>query len=600
MSIPLDQEIRILRSLFWSDRDPDGRAFVPLADAYRRSGSFRQAVELLNEGIERHPDFASAHAVAARLYLEKGLVEEAEIAARKVVALDEDNVLGLELLAGALERRGVTEEAASVRSHLAALSGTRSAPPARVGEPVEEPAEEPVADIATLAPEGAGEEVMDLAALAPDEAVEEEDEVVMELAALAPDEAVDEEEVMDLAALAPDEAVEEEDEVVMELAALAPDEAVDEEEVMDLAALAPDEAVEEEEEVVMELAALAPDEAVDEEEVMDLAALAPDEAVEEEEEVVMDLAALAPDEAVAEEEVMDLAALAPDEAVEEEEEVVMDLAALAPDEAVEEEEEVVMDLAALAPDAEAEPEEEPLELAALAPDEAPDDEVLDEAVMDLAALAPDVTLHAAPDTPDLFPDEALLDRDELAPSPGWFSHEDSGIVIFASDAGVSAADVLPDDPLPSDELTEEPRLVTRTMAELYARQGFTDRALETFRQLLEATPGDPGLRRRIAELEAAEALEEAAARAAAPPPGFDEDEGVTGHAWDAEAQQALHEVDTPFAWTEEDTEEEAAGPAIGAYFERLLAWEPGGGDWDDEEGEVDAESDGAGPDGPEV
>ncbi len=534
MSIPLDQEIRILRSLFWSDRDPDGRAFVPLADAYRRSGSFRQAVELLNEGIERHPDFASAHAVAARLYLEKGLVEEAEIAARKVLALDEDNVLGLELLAGALERRGVTEEAASVRSHLAALSGTRSAPPA----PVEEPVEEPVADVATLAPEVAEEQVMDLAALAPDEAVEEE-EVVMDLADLAPDaEAEPEEEPLDVAALAPDDEV-------------------------------PDE------------------------EVMDLAALAPDKAVEEEE-VVMDLADLAPDvEAEPEEEPLDVAALAPDDEVPDEE--VMDLAALAPDEAVEEEDEVVMDLAVLAPDAEAAQDEEPIDLAALAPDEAPDEEPID-----LAALAPDATLDAAPDTPDLFPDEPLLELDELAPSPGWFSQEDSGIVIFASDAGVSAADVLPDDPLPSDELTEEPRLVTRTMAELYARQGFTDRALETFRQLLEATPGDPGLRRRIAELEAAEALEEAAARAAAPPPGFDEDEGVTGHAWDAEAQQALHEVDTPFAWTEEDTEEEAAGPAIGAYFERLLAWEPGGGDWDDEEGDVDAESDGAGPDGPEV
>ncbi len=169
-----------------------------------------------------------------------------------------------------------------------------------------------------------------------------------------------------------------------------------------------------------------------------------------------------------------------------------------------------------------------------------------------------------------------MELDDLAPTPGWVSQEDPGIVVFASDAGVSSADVLPDDPLPSDELSDEPQLVTRTMAELYARQGLTDRALEVFRQLLDATPGDPGLRRRIAELEAAEAAAAAeAAEAAHDPygvvaPSSDEDEGMSGHPWDAQAQQALHEVETPFAWTREDAEDApVAGPAIGRYFERL-------------------------------
>jgi tetratricopeptide (TPR) repeat protein len=552
MSIPLDQEIRVLRTLFWSDRDPDGRAFVPLADAYRRSGAFRQAVELLNDGLERHPDFASAHAVAARLYLEKGLVEEAEIAARRVLDLDEDNVLGLELLAGALERRGVREEAASVRSHLAQLTGTRAGPSA--------PAVEQAGD---------EEEVMDLATLAPDEPPTGEDEVV-EVAALAPDERPDEE--------------------VMELASLAPDQGTDEDEVMDLAALAPDEAAEEE---VFELAALAPDEAAGEE-VMELTSLAPDEADEEE---VIELAALAPDEAPAdEEEVMDLSWLAPEPDVVEEEEVI-ELAALAPDEAPADEEEV-MDLSSLAPEPDVVEEEEPIELAALAPDGA-------------GEPGPG---EATPDASDLFPDEPLVELDDLAPTPGWHAPEDEGIVIFASDAGVSSADVLPDDPLPSDEVSDEPHLVTRTMAELYARQGLTDRALGIFRQLLDARPGDPGLRRRVAELEAAEALEPVAAAETEPEeepaayaepyafltPSPEEDEGVSGHAWDAEAQQARHEVETPFAWTEQDAEEApAAGPAIGLYFERLLAWARE--DEEDEEDDADeGEPDAVGPTGPDA
>jgi hypothetical protein len=77
----------------------------------------------------------------------------------------------------------------------------------------------------------------------------------------------------------------------------------------------------------------------------------------------------------------------------------------------------------------------------------------------------------------------------------------------------------------------------------------------------------------------------------------EEEEGVAGHAWDAEAQQERHEVDTPFAWTEEDVEEAPAdGPAIGSYFARLLAWEPAGG-WEGDAGDDDADHAEAGPDG---
>jgi len=361
MSIPIDQEIRILRSLFWSDRDPDGRAFVPLADAYRRAGDFRQAIELLSQGLERHPDFASAHAAAGRLYLEKGLLEEAEIAARKVLELDKDNVMGLELLASALEQRGAPDEAAELRARLLELTGPRRV----YGE--------------SGAVEADPEEILEVGALAPDAEVVEAEEA--------------------------------------------------------------------------------------EEEVLEIGALAPDAGVAEE----------------AEEEVFQIATLAPD-----------------PVEAEEAEEEV-------------------FEIATLAPAEEPAEE-LEEAAEDafeIAALAPE-------------------------------------------------ADV------PSDDAP----LITRTMAELYARQGLTDRALSVFRQLLEATPGDPGLRRRIAEIEAEAAEEEGPPETPEPEPaGFDE--YVRGHAWDASAQRELHEVDTPFAWTEEDPDDmPEPGPSIGGYFERLLAWRP--------------------------
>ena len=92
MTESLEGEIRALRSLFWSDRDPDGRGFAPLADAYRRAGEAKQALELLGDGMDRHPDFTPGHVVAARLYVEQSLFTEAELAARRALDLDPENV----------------------------------------------------------------------------------------------------------------------------------------------------------------------------------------------------------------------------------------------------------------------------------------------------------------------------------------------------------------------------------------------------------------------------------------------------------------------------------------------------------------------------
>lgn len=139
------------------------------------------------------------------------------------------------------------------------------------------------------------------------------------------------------------------------------------------------------------------------------------------------------------------------------------------------------------------------------------------------------------------------------------------------------------------ELDDQP-LVTRTMAELFVSQGLVDRALEVFRQLLEVTPGDAGLRQRVAELSAR--LEE--------PPTSEPDARVTdeddlsGHAWDAHAQADHHDVETPFAWTRQDAEEtSAAGPPVSDYFGAMLGWEADASEQPDDDSEAEAEGEGA-------
>jgi tetratricopeptide (TPR) repeat protein len=58
---------------------------------------------------------------------------------------------------------------------------------------------------------------------------------------------------------------------------------------------------------------------------------------------------------------------------------------------------------------------------------------------------------------------------------------------------------------PDVPLSETPRtFVTETMAQLYVKQGFRDRAIEVYHQLIEENPDDEGLRDRLAALEASD------------------------------------------------------------------------------------------------
>ena len=260
MTESLDREIRTLRELYWSDRDPDGRVFATLADAYRRSGDIRQAMELLNEGLDRLPGFVSGHVVAARLYCDAGMMEEASLAARRALELDGENVEAHRSLAQALEARGEDVEAARVRGRLADLEAAEGGETSEVTPAEEEPvsldelapdAEEESVSLDELAPDEPEEEPVSLDELAPDEPEEAE---AVGVGAVAP-----EEPTVSLEALAPEEPTESE---IEELTSEEPTVSLDE-----LGPEEPDELGEDEPE----------DELEDDEETVSLDALAPDE-----------------------------------------------------------------------------------------------------------------------------------------------------------------------------------------------------------------------------------------------------------------------------------------------------------------------------------
>jgi hypothetical protein len=632
----LEQEIRTLQSILWSERDPQGRAFAPLADAYLRAGEIKKALDLLTNGMSRHPAFASGHVVATRLYLQQGMHSEAQFAARRALELDGENVVALAALAEALEGVGESDEASRVRATLAQLdpdfdpdevalavaqatnplestsggvprvdavpgsggaalvgeaAGDVAAPASEVepqlaeeetpgafaelearegeaeepdartesepagdaldaipglaslelvpeGEIAEPPASareegeessdlesvviEPPVDIATLAPEERAEEVVDVGALAPEEPAKE----VVDVGTLAPEGSADE--VVDVGALAPEERAEE----VVDVGALAPDEPA--KDVVDVGALAPEEPAKE----VVDVGTLAPEESA--EEVVDVGALAPEESAEE----VTDVGALASEEPS--EEAVDVAALAPDLAV--------DVAVLAPDEPAE----VPVEVGALAPQ---EHEEEIVDLVELAPDEPP------EPAVDPATLAPDPLAEGPMDVDSLAPDEPLGQAGDLAA----LVHE-LALTGGAVDVGMLAPDSKPTTSGPAEPI------YTRTLAELYVRQGVVDKALDVLRHLLEQDPEAGHIRRRIAELEGGdlEPSPEFAAPSPTPADEPEEEETETLARDLAESGAEGHDVDTPFAWTESEADEpsEEAGPPIGDYFDRLLAWQP--------------------------
>jgi tetratricopeptide (TPR) repeat protein len=111
LSDVLEQEIRTLRAHFWSDRDPDGRAFAPLADAYRRKGDLAEAESLVQDGLGRLPDFATGRLVAALVRREQGRLEEAMAELDRLLELDPRNVMGLVERAGVSARLGDREGA---------------------------------------------------------------------------------------------------------------------------------------------------------------------------------------------------------------------------------------------------------------------------------------------------------------------------------------------------------------------------------------------------------------------------------------------------------------------------------------------------------
>src|SRR6266446_2879191 len=93
-------------------RDPLSRAFLQLAEEYRKSGQYADAIRVCQEGLARHPAYHTARISLGRTYRESGDLENARRALSEVLELAPENHLAGKLLAEVQRRMGDVEGAA--------------------------------------------------------------------------------------------------------------------------------------------------------------------------------------------------------------------------------------------------------------------------------------------------------------------------------------------------------------------------------------------------------------------------------------------------------------------------------------------------------
>jgi tetratricopeptide (TPR) repeat protein len=102
-------EIAKLEALYASN--PDGRVFTHLAEAYRKAGQFERARTILEQGLTKHPAYASAHVVLGRVFIDLNQADEAAESFRRVLQLDPHNLVALRSLGDLARAAGRNAEA---------------------------------------------------------------------------------------------------------------------------------------------------------------------------------------------------------------------------------------------------------------------------------------------------------------------------------------------------------------------------------------------------------------------------------------------------------------------------------------------------------
>jgi tetratricopeptide (TPR) repeat protein len=80
-------------------KEPGSRLFVPLAEEYVKAGMLEEAVQVLTDGLKKHPEFLVARVTLGKIYFQQGKFAEARRELEAVVTVSPDNLVALRKLA---------------------------------------------------------------------------------------------------------------------------------------------------------------------------------------------------------------------------------------------------------------------------------------------------------------------------------------------------------------------------------------------------------------------------------------------------------------------------------------------------------------------
>jgi len=70
------------------NKDPQSRIFVQLADAYRKNNMIEEAFEVLQKGLEHHPEYPLAHLIMGKCRFDKRMFAQAKESFQKTLEFD--------------------------------------------------------------------------------------------------------------------------------------------------------------------------------------------------------------------------------------------------------------------------------------------------------------------------------------------------------------------------------------------------------------------------------------------------------------------------------------------------------------------------------
>ena len=107
--------------------DPTSIAFAALAEEYRRTGRFEEAIDVCAGGLKRHPSYLSAHVTLGRALLETGRLDEARKTLEFVVRAAPGNLSAVHALAEANRRSALVPPVREASSGAVQPSGLHPA-----------------------------------------------------------------------------------------------------------------------------------------------------------------------------------------------------------------------------------------------------------------------------------------------------------------------------------------------------------------------------------------------------------------------------------------------------------------------------------------